>query len=253
MPIIQRDRYAEYFCTLAIVASSLEKIALEVRHLQRTEVHEVEEGFAAGQKGSSAMPHKKNPITAENICGLARVVRANAQAALENVALWHERDISHSSVERIIAPDSTILVDTMIHRTTKLLENLAVFPDKMMENLKLTRGLVFSEGVMLLLVEKGLTREAAYELVQRNAMRVWTEGGEFLEALMRDGEIMSIVTEEELRGCFHLEGGEFLEALMRDGEIMSIVTEEELRGCFHLERALRHVDYIFERVLGQEA
>jgi len=221
--IIQRDRYAEYFCTLAIVASSLEKIALEVRHLQRTEVHEVEEGFAAGQKGSSAMPHKKNPITAENICGLARVVRANAQAALENVALWHERDISHSSVERIIGPDSTILVDTMIHRTTKLLENLVVFPDKMMENLKLTRGLVFSEGVMLLLVEKGLTREAAYELVQRNAMRVWREGGEFLEVLMEDGEIMSIVT------------------------------EEELRGCFQLERSLRHVDYIFERVLGQEA
>lgn len=221
--IVQRDLYADYFSTLAIVASSLEKIALEVRHLQRTEVHEVEEGFAHGQKGSSAMPHKKNPITAENICGLARVVRANAQAALENVALWHERDISHSSVERIIGPDSTILVDTMIHRTIQLLRNLVVFPEKMMENLRLTKGLVFSEGVMLLLVEKGLTREEAYEIVQRNAMRVWKEGGDFLEALLADGEIRSVVT------------------------------EEELRDCFDLEKSLRHIDAIFKRVLGHEA
>ncbi len=159
--IIQRDRYAEYFTTLAVVASSLEKFALEIRHLQRTEVQEAEEGFASGQKGSSAMPHKRNPITAENLCGLARLVRANAQAALENVALWHERDISHSSVERVIGPDSTILVDTMVYRMTRMLEGLRVNPQRMKENLERTKGLVYSEGVLLLLVSKGLSREKA--------------------------------------------------------------------------------------------
>lgn len=218
--IIQRDRYAEFFTTLAIIAASLEKFALEIRHLQRTEVHEAEEGFAPGQKGSSAMPHKKNPISAENICGLARVVRANAMAALENVALWHERDISHSSVERIIAPDSTILLDTMIHRTNHLLKHLRVFPERMRQNLEMTRGLVYSEDVMLSLVEKGLTREQAYELVQRNAMRVWDEGGDFFQRLLEDQMIRHYMT------------------------------EEDLRRCFDLEHSLKHLDMIFERVLG---
>ncbi len=221
--IIQRDRYAEYFTMLAVVASSLEKFALEIRHLQRTEVQEAEEGFASGQKGSSAMPHKRNPITAENLCGLARLVRANAQAALENVALWHERDISHSSVERVIGPDSTILVDTMVHRMTRMLEGLRVNPEKMRQNLERTRGLVYSEGVLLMLVRKGLSREKAYELVQRNAMKVWAQDVGFLEAL------------EE------------------DQEVMTHAHREELRACFDLGRALGHVEEIFERVLGNAA
>lgn len=221
--IIQRDRYAEYFTTLAVVASSLEKFALEIRHLQRTEVQEAEEGFASGQKGSSAMPHKRNPITAENLCGLARLVRANAQAALENVALWHERDISHSSVERVIGPDSTILLDTMVYRMTRLLEGLSVNHQRMRENLERTKGLVYSEGVLLMLVHKGLSRERAYELVQRNAMRVWNQGVNFLEALEADGEVMAHAS------------------------------KEELQACFDLGRTLRHVDEIFERVLGHEA
>lgn len=221
--IIQRDRYAEYFTTLAVVASSLEKFALEIRHLQRTEVQEAEEGFASGQKGSSAMPHKRNPITAENLCGLARLVRANAQAALENVALWHERDISHSSVERVIGPDSTILVDTMVYRMTRMLEGLRVNPQRMKENLERTKGLVYSEGVLLMLVGKGLSREKAYELVQRNAMKVWNQGLGFLEALEADEEVMAHAS------------------------------QEELQACFDLERTLQHVDTIFERVLGHEA
>lgn len=218
--IIQRDRYAEYFTTLAVVASSIEKFALEIRHLQRTEVQEAQEGFGTGQKGSSAMPHKRNPITAENLCGLARLVRANAQAALENVALWHERDISHSSVERVIGPDSTILVDTMVHRLIGMLEDLRIYPHRMMENLERTRGLVYSEAVMLSLVRKGLSRERAYELVQRNAMKVWNEDAGFLECLLADPE----VTE-------HL-------------------TPQEISACFDLKRALSHVQTIFERVLG---
>jgi len=221
--IIQRDRYAEYFTTLAVVASSLEKFALEIRHLQRTEVQEAEEGFASGQKGSSAMPHKRNPITAENLCGLARLVRANAQAALENVALWHERDISHSSVERVIGPDSTILLDTMVHRMTRMLEGLRVNPQRMRENLDRTKGLVYSEGVLLMLVSKGLSREKAYELVQRNAMKVWNQGLGFLEALEADGEVMAHAR------------------------------KEELQACFDLGKTLQHVDRIFERVLGLEA
>ncbi|MEJ5374945.1 MAG: adenylosuccinate lyase [bacterium] len=219
--IIQRDRYAEYFTTLAVIASSLEKFALEIRHLQRTEVQEAQEGFSTGQKGSSAMPHKINPITAENLCGLARLVRANAQAALENVALWHERDISHSSVERVIGPDSTILVDTMVYRMTRMLEGLRVNSQIMMENLERTRGLVYSEGVLLLLVRKGLSREKAYELVQRNAMRVWNQGIAFLDALEQDQELMAHVD------------------------------KEELRACFDLHKALKHVDLIFHRVLSQ--
>ena len=218
--IIQRDRYAEYFTTLAVVASSIEKFALEIRHLQRTEVQEAEEGFASGQKGSSAMPHKRNPITAENLCGLARLVRANAQAALENVPLWHERDISHSSVERVIGPDSTIVVDFMVQRMTQMLAGLKVNPEKMRENLERTRGLIYSEGVLLLLVRKGLSRDRAYELVQRNAMKVWNQGGGFLEALMADPEVMGHVS------------------------------HEELEACFDLGRSLVHVGRIFERVLG---
>lgn len=220
--IIQRDRYAEYFTTLAIVASSLEKFALEIRHLQRTEVREAEEGFASGQKGSSAMPHKRNPITAENLCGLARLIRANAQAALENVALWHERDISHSSVERVIGPDSTILLDTMVYRMTRMLEGLRVNQQRMKENLDRTKGLVYSEAVLLMLVQKGLSREKAYELVQRNAMKVWNEGVGFLDALEEDVEVMA-----------HAD-------------------LEELKACFDLERTLTHVDTIFKRVLGEE-
>jgi adenylosuccinate lyase len=218
--IIQRDRHAQFFTALALAASSMEKFALEIRHLQRTEVREAEEGFARGQKGSSAMPHKRNPVLSENLCGLARLVRANAQAALEDVALWHERDISHSSVERVIAPDSTILLDFMIHRFRSLLDNLMVYPERMMENLRQTRGLVHSESVLLLLVDKGLSREAAYELVQRNAMKVW--GGD----------------------------GDFLERLLEDADVMRHVTDGELRACFDLQRCLAHVDLIFERVLG---
>ncbi len=218
--IIQRDRYAQYFAALAIVAASIEKFALEIRHLQRTEVREAEEGFAGGQKGSSAMPHKRNPVVSENLCGLARLVRANAHVALENVALWHERDISHSSAERVIGPDSTILVDTMVQRFTALLDGLLVYPQTMRENLLRAGGLVHSEGVLLLLVTKGLSRERAYDLVQRNAMAVWNEGGDFMERLLNDPEVM-----------LH-------------------VGEEEVRGCFDLEHALAHVDLIFDRVLG---
>jgi len=218
--IVQRDRYAEFLTTLAIIASCLEKIALEVRHLQRTEVREVEEFFAAGQKGSSAMPHKRNPITAEQICGLARVVRANAQAAMENIALWHERDISHSSVERVILPDSCILTDYLLHRTTGLIEKLVVFPERMRENLLATRGLIFSGELLLVLAERGLTREAAYDLVQRNAMRVWDKGVDFKQLVLGDSEIARVLSPEEI---------------------------EEV---FSLDRMLRNVDKIFDRVFG---
>src|SRR4030042_1695265 len=169
--VIQRDRHAEYFSTLALVGASVEKIALEIRHLQRTEVREAEESFAAGQKGSSAMPHKRNPILSENLCGLARLLRANALTAQENVALWHERDISHSSVERLIAPASSILLDFMLARLTRVLKNLQVYPENMSKNLHLTRGLIFSQGLLLALIKKGLSRDAAYRLVQRPAMR----------------------------------------------------------------------------------
>src|SRR5207245_159515 len=171
--VIQRDRHAFYLCVLAVIASSLEKIALEIRGLQRTEVREVEEYFSAEQKGSSAMPHKRNPVTAEQICGLARVVRANAQAGLENVALWHERDISHSSVERVIIPDSTILVDYLLEKTAKLIETMFVYPERMQENLDLLKGLIYSGQLLLDLVKKGAAREESYRWVQRNAMQVW--------------------------------------------------------------------------------
>jgi adenylosuccinate lyase len=202
--IIQRDRHAEYFTTLALIGCSVEKIAIEIRHLQRTEVREAEEFFAAGQKGSSSMPHKRNPIASENLAGLVRVLRGNALAAMENVSLWHERDISHSSVERIIAPDSTILLDYMLVRMTRVLDRLVVYPENMQRNLELTGGLLFSQQAMLALTKKGLTREEAYRVVQRNAMAVWQEGGQLKERLSRDPEITSHLSEGELETVFDL-------------------------------------------------
>lgn len=187
--VIQRDRHAHYITTLALIGATLEKVAVEVRHLQRTEVREAEEYFSAKQKGSSAMPHKRNPITSEQITGLARVLRSNALAAMENVALWHERDISHSSVERIIFPDSAILTDYLLDRTATLIERLVVYPERMKENLELTHGLIYSGELLLALVDKGVTREDAYRWVQRNAMRVWDEGGNFKEKVLSDADI----------------------------------------------------------------
>ena len=219
--VIQRDRHAFYLCTLAVCAASLEKIALEVRGLQRTEVREVEEYFSPEQKGSSAMPHKRNPVTAEQICGLARVVRANAQAALENMALWHERDISHSSVERVILPDSTILLDYLLAKTTKLVETMFVYPGRMRENLDLLKGLIFSGQLLLELVEKGASREEAYRWVQRNAMQVWE-------------------TREDFRSLAE-----------RDEDIRRYLTPGEIARVFNVERYLKHVDEIFRRVFGK--
>lgn len=216
--VVQRDRHAEYLSALALVASSIEKFSVELRHLQRTEVLEAEEYFSEGQKGSSAMPHKRNPISAENLSGLARVVRANSIAALENVALWHERDISHSSVERIILPDSTILMDYMLARFTKLVDTLFVYPRNMARNMEISRGLFHSETVMLALVGKGLTRETAYKYVQRNAMEVWKQGGDFAARLKADPDI-----------------GRHL-------------TAKEIDGCFDLRHTIKKVDYIFKRV-----
>jgi len=220
--IVQRDRHAEFFTTLAVIGCTIEKIAVEIRHLQRTEVREAEEYFAPGQKGSSAMPHKRNPIGCENLSGLARVLRANALAAMENVALWHERDISHSSVERIIAPDSTILLDYMLNRLTGIIEKLTVYPENIQRNLALTGGLFNSQRVMLALTQKGLSRNEAYELVQRNAMKVWEQGGHLKERLMADAEVMRYLTKDEL---------------------------EEL---FDLRFYVRHVDTIFKRVFGND-
>jgi adenylosuccinate lyase len=203
--IIQRDRYAEYFTTLAIIAASLEKFAVEVRGLQRTEVREAQEYFAAGQKGSSAMPHKKNPITSEQISGLARLLRGNAVAALENVALWHERDISHSSVERIIAPDSTILLDYMLHKTINLFKNIVIYPANMQKNLTLMKDIYYSQTVMLRLIDKGKTREESYAIVQRNAMKVWEKDTNTLqELLLNDSEVAQLLTKQELKNCFNL-------------------------------------------------
>jgi adenylosuccinate lyase len=218
--VIQRDRHAAYLCTLAVIASTLDKFATEVRHLQRTEVREAEEFFSAGQKGSSAMPHKRNPVTCEQISGLARVVRANAQAGLENVALWHERDISHSSVERIVLPDSTILVDYLLHKTAGLLENLRVYPERMKANLESTGGLVFSGQLLLDLVEQGVLREEAYRWVQRNAMRAWNEGLSFRELIANDPDIAARIS------------------------------RATLDQAFNLQRQLRNVDKIFQRVFG---
>lgn len=197
--VLQRDRHAVLLSVLALIATSIEKVALEIRNLQRTETREVEEPFYAGQKGSSAMPHKRNPVTCEQLCGLARILRGNSQAALENVALWHERDISHSSVERIILPDSTILVDYMLHQLTRVVRDLQVYPRHMAANIGLSRGLSFSGAVLLALVDKGMTREQAYDLVQGAAMEVWQEGGNFREALEQiAGKVLSTVELDEI-------------------------------------------------------
>lgn len=200
--VIQRDRYAEFFTTLAIVASTIEKMALEVRHLQRTEVLEVEEYFSKGQKGSSAMPHKRNPIATENLCGLARIIRTNAMASIENNPLWHERDISHSSVERIIAPDSTILMDYMLNRMTGVIQRLVVYPKRMQENLNRLRGLIFSQQILLALVESGVTREDAYTMVQTQAMRVWKEDTDFKALISADDSIGAHLNPEKIEEIF---------------------------------------------------
>jgi adenylosuccinate lyase len=218
--IVQRDRHAEYFTTLAVIASSLDKFATEIRHLQRTEVREAEEYFSPGQKGSSAMPHKRNPVLSENLSGLARLMRGYALAAMENVALWHERDISHSSVERVIGPDATILLDFMLCRFTRLVDELVVYPERMIENLNLTRGVIFSQMVLLKLAEKGMTREQAYAVVQENAMRAWQEGIEFKELLLSDGRVKSCLG------------------------------AKEIAAVFRLENFLGNVDYIFKRTFG---
>ena len=218
--ILQRDRHAEYFTALAILAGTMEKIAVEIRHLQRTEVLEAEEPFEKGQKGSSAMPHKKNPIGCENIAGLARLVRSNALAAMENMALWHERDISHSSVERVIGPDSTILIDYMLHRLSRIVENLVVYPDHMTENLNKMKGLIYSQQVLLKLADRGLERQEAYEIVQRNALKVWDTGREFQSLLLEDKEILK-----------HLK-------------------KKDISEIFSLEYHLKHVEDIFQRVFG---
>ena len=216
--ILQRDRHAEYMMTLALAGSSLEKIATEIRHLQRTEVLEAEEYFAKGQKGSSAMPHKRNPITCERIAGLSRVLRGNALAALENVSLWHERDITHSSVERIIVPDSCMLLDYMIALSTDVIDRLIVYPDTMVKNLERTHGLIFSQSVLLALTKKGMRREDAYRIVQAAAMEVWQSGRNFRDVLTGVQEVAGAISEEEM------------------GEI------------FSLEKSIRNVDYIFSRV-----
>jgi adenylosuccinate lyase len=218
--VISRDRHANYVSNLALIAASIEKIALEIRHLQRTEVREAEEPFAAGQKGSSAMPHKRNPVTCEQLCGLARVVRSNAQAAFENIALWHERDISHSSVERIILPDSTILIDYMLAKADWLVSGMLINPQRMLKNLELTRGLVFSGQLLLDLASAGMSREQAYELVQNCAMEAWTEDGDF-RAL-----------------------------IAANPQIRALLTESQLAESFSVVRQLRNVDEIFRRVFA---
>jgi len=221
--ILQRDRHAEFMTTLAVIGSSLEKFATEIRHLQKTEVLEAEEYFSKGQKGSSAMPHKRNPITCERIAGLSRVLRGNAQAALENVALWHERDITHSSVERIVVPDSCILLDYMISLTSSVLDKLLVYPENMKRNIDLTHGLVFSQPVLLALTTRGMKREDAYRLVQKNAMDVWQSKQDFRTLLESDPEVKKVLT------------------------------KVELDEAFDATKSLRHVDYIFDRVgLGGE-
>ena len=218
--VIQRDRHAAFVAALALAAALCEKIALEVRHLQRTEVREAEEYFARGQKGSSAMPHKRNPVTCEQICGLARVVRANTVAAFEDIALWHERDISHSSVERVILPDSTILADYLIDKTTRLVDTLLVYPERMKRNLEMTRGLVFSGQLLQDLAAAGMLREQAYKVVQTHAMRAWEEEGDFRAAIEADPEISAVLS------------------------------SDDIAFAFSLDRQLRNVDRIYERVFG---
>lgn len=219
--IVQRDRHAEFFTALAIIASSLDKFAQEVRLLQRTEVREAEEYFSPGQKGSSAMPHKRNPVLSENISGLARLVRSYAVAALENVALWHERDISHSSAERVIGPDATIALDFMLGRFTRVIDKLVVYPERMLYNLNMTNGVIFSQTVLLALIEKGTTREDAYAIVQRNAMKSWEEGVDF-QAL-----------------------------LQKDPEVAKYLDEHDLTSIFNVNNFLKNLDFIFKRVFGE--
>ncbi|HON59500.1 MAG TPA: adenylosuccinate lyase [Smithella sp.] len=202
--IVQRDRHAEFFATLAVIASSIDKFAQEIRLLQRTEVREAEEYFSPGQKGSSAMPHKRNPVLSENLSGLARLVRSYAVAALEDVALWHERDISHSSVERVIGPDATIVLDFMLNRFANLMDKLVVYPERMMENLNMTHGVIFSQMVLLALIEKGVTREDAYAVVQKNAMRSWQEGLEFKALLEKDAFVSKYLTKKDLTNIFNV-------------------------------------------------
>lgn len=219
--VIPRDRHAMFFATLAVIASSIERLAIEVRHLQRTEVLEAEEYFSPGQKGSSAMPHKRNPVLSENLTGLARMVRAYALPAMENVALWHERDISHSSVERMIGPDATVTLDFALARLTGLIEKLVIYPENMEKNLNKFRGLVHSQRVLLALTQAGVSREDSYRLVQRNAMKVWEQGADFLEELLADQEVRAALSEEEIREKFDL--------------------------AYHT----KHVDTIFKRVFGE--
>lgn len=219
--VIQRDRHAEYMTALALLAGLIEKISVEMRHLQRTEVREAEEPFTPGQKGSSAMPHKRNPVGCENLSGLARIVRANAIAAMENMPLWHERDISHSSVERVIIPDSTILIDYMLHRLTGILKDMHVYPERMRENMERSFGLYNSQRVLLALVQSGMSREDAYLVVQRNAMESWR-------------------TQKP-----------FLDLLLDDAEVVSALGTEPLKNIFQLDHYLQHVDYLFERVFGK--
>ena len=221
--IVQRDRHAEFFNALALLGTSIEKFAVEIRHLQRTEVREAEEAFTPGQKGSSAMPHKRNPILSENLTGLARLLRGYALSALENVPLWHERDISHSSVERMIGPDATVTLDFMLHRFSGLMENLRVYPEQMRKNLDLLGGVVNSQRLLLELARKGMDRQAAYVVIQRNAMRMYEEGIAFKDALAQDEELLKLMTPEEVAGCF---------------------TDD-----YHL----RHVDQIYARVFGEDA
>ena len=203
--VIARDIHAQYLQSLALIASVIEQVAVELRHLQRTEVLEVEEGFAKGQKGSSAMPHKKNPISGENLSGLARVVRSNSLAAMENIPLWHERDISHSSAERIIFPDSTILVDYILSRLEKTVKNLVIHKDNMLKNTNLFGGIVFSQKVLLKLCSKGMLRETAYRLVQRNALDAFNNHGSFIENLLKDNEVLEHLTEQEIKDCFNIQ------------------------------------------------
>lgn len=203
--IIQRDNYAEYLCTLAVIASSLDKFALQIRHWQRTEVREAQEKFKQGQKGSSAMPHKRNPILSERICGIARVVRANSIVGLENVALWHERDISHSSAERVVLPDSSIALDYMLHKMAALIEGLVVYPERMLENLAATRGSIFSGQLLLVLTQAGVSREQAYEWVQRNALQAWDEGGDLQTLAAADKDISAHLSREQIDRVFSLD------------------------------------------------
>ena len=218
--VIPRDRHAMFFATLGVVASSVERLATEIRHLQRTEVREAEEFFSAGQKGSSAMPHKRNPVLTENLTGIARIVRAAVTPALENVALWHERDISHSSVERVFGPDATIGLDFALHRLSGVMENLLIYPESMQANLDQLGGLVHSQQVLLALTQKGVSREDAYKFVQRNAMEVWKDGGSYLGKLKADSEVAANLS------------------------------DDELDALFDLEQHFRHVDTIFNRVFG---